>query len=302
MKRVSSTIYLFMLFLLTWNTAIAQEEDLLKLVGEDKPKREITKNAFKATRVINSQSMEFLSPGTMDFIILHRFGQISEGVGNFFGFDQASMRMAFDFGLLQNLMVGIGRSTYKKELDGFIKFAPIRQSTGTHSFPATIAITAGTTMNTLPWSDPSRINFFSSRLAYYGQIIIGRKFSETFSLQLSPTMVHNNLVAKQTMSNDAFAAGIGGRVKVSKRLALTWDYSHLIYGVDKNVYNDPLSVGLDIETGGHVFQLHFSNSTGMNERAFITETTGSWEKAEIRFGFNLSRMFQIKKQKEISKE
>lgn len=302
MKRVSSTIYLFMLFLLTWNTAIAQEEDLLKLVGEDKPKREITKNAFKATRVINSQSMEFLSPGTMDFIILHRFGQISEGMGNFFGFDQASMRMAFDFGLLQNLMVGIGRSTYKKELDGFIKFAPIRQSTGTHSFPATIAITAGTTMNTLPWSDPGRINFFSSRLAYYGQVIIGRKFSETFSLQLSPTMVHNNLVAEQTMSNDAFAAGIGGRVKVSKRLALTWDYSRLIYGVDKNVYNDPLSVGLDIETGGHVFQLHFSNSTGMNERAFITETTGSWEKAEIRFGFNLSRMFQIKKQKEISKE
>lgn len=300
--RNISRIYLFILFLLIWNTAMAQEEDLLKLVGEDKPKREITKNAFKSTRVINSQSMEFLSPGTMDFIILHRFGQISEGMGNFFGLDQASMRMAFDFGLMQNLMVGVGRSTYKKELDGFIKYAPIRQSTGTHSFPATIAFSAGTTMNTLPWSDPGRINFFSSRLAYYGQVIIGRKFSENFSMQISPTIVHNNLAPLQAISNDVYAAGFGGRIKVSKRMALTWDYSYLIYGVNKTDYKDPLSIGVDIETGGHVFQLHFSNSTGMNERAFLTETTGSWEKAEIRFGFNLSRMFQIKKQKGQAKQ
>lgn len=302
MKKFSSIIYVFILFMISWNTASAQDEDLLKLLGEEKPKREITKNAFKSTRVINSQSMEFLSPGTMDFIILHRFGQISEGMGNFFGLDQASMRMALDFGIMQNLMVGVGRSTYKKELDAFIKYAPIRQSTGLNNFPATIAISAGTTLNTLPWSDPSRKNYFTSRLAYYTQVIIGRKFNENFSLQLSPTMVHNNLVALQTMPNDVFASSLGGRVKVSKRMALTFDYTYIIHGVDKSMYKDPLSVGLDIETGGHVFQLHFSNSTGMNERAFITETTGSWDKAEIRFGFNLSRMFQIKKQKEVSKE
>jgi hypothetical protein len=302
MKSFSSTVYLFILFLISWNTASAQDEDLLKLLGEEKPKREITKNAFKSTRVINSQSMEFLSPGTMDFIILHRFGQISEGMGNFFGLDQASMRMALDFGIMQNLMVGIGRSTYKKELDAFIKYAPIRQSTGLNNFPATIAISAGTTLNTLPWSDPLRQNYFTSRLAYYTQVIIGRKFNENFSLQLSPTMVHNNLVSLQTIPNDVFATSLGGRVKVSKRMALTFDYTYIIQGVDKNTFKDPLSIGLDIETGGHVFQLHFSNSTGMNERAFITETTGSWDKAEIRFGFNLSRMFQIKKQKEVAKE
>lgn len=298
MKKLKNVILIFIFCFISWNTAFAQEEDLLNLLGDEKPKKEITKNAFKSTRVINSQSMEFLSPGTMDFIILHRFGQISEGMGNFFGLDQASMRMAFDFGIMQNLMVGIGRSTYKKELDGFVKFAPIRQSTGPGGFPATIAISAGTTLNTLPWSDPARKNYFTSRLAYYTQVIIGRKFNQNLSFQISPTMVHNNLVATQAIPNDVFASSLGGRVKVSKRMALTFDYTYVISGIDKNLYKDPLSFGLDIETGGHVFQLHFSNSTGMNERAFITETTGSWDKAEIRFGFNLSRMFQIKKQKE----
>jgi hypothetical protein len=298
MKKLKQVILISLLLPISYNNASAQEEDLLDLLGKDKPQKEIIKNAFKSTRVINSQSMEFLSPGTMDFIILHRFGQISEGLGNFFGLDQASMRMALDFGIMQNLMIGIGRSTYKKELDGFVKYAPIRQSTGPNSFPATIAISAGTTLNTLPWSDPARKNYFSSRLAYYTQVIIGRKFNQNISLQLSPTMVHNNLVASQAMPNDVFASTLGGRVKVSKRMALTFDYTYVISGIDKNVYKDPLSFGLDIETGGHVFQLHFSNSTGMNERAFITETTGSWDKAEIRFGFNLSRMFQIKKQKE----
>ncbi len=302
MKKIGGKLKLLTLLLLVWTKVSAQEEDLLKLIAEDKPKKELVKNAFKATRVINSQSMEFLSPGTMDFIILHRFGQISEGASNFFGLDQASMRMALDFGLTNNLMVGIGRSTYKKEVDGFFKYAPIRQSTGANSFPATIAIAAGTTLNTLPWSDPLRQNYFTSRMAYYTQLIIGRKFSDKFSLQLSPTMVHQNLVASSSMSNDAFAAGIGGRYKVSKRIALTWDYSYLLYGVDMDLYNNPLSIGVDIETGGHVFQLHFSNSTGMNERAFLTETTGSWDKTEIRFGFNLSRMFQIKKKKETPKE
>ncbi len=302
MKKIRDTIKVLALLLLIWSKVSAQEEDLLKLVAEDKPQKELVKNAFKATRVINSQSMEFLSPGTMDFIILHRFGQISEGMSNFFGLDQASMRMALDFGLRDNLMVGIGRSTYKKEVDGFIKYAPIRQSTGMNSFPVTIAIAAGTTLNTLPWSDPLRQNYFTSRMAYYSQLIIGRKFSDKFSLQISPTMVHQNLVASSYMSNDAFAAGFGGRYKVSKRMALTWDYSYLLYGVDMDLYNNPLSIGVDIETGGHVFQLHFSNSTGMNERAFLTETTGSWDKTEIRFGFNLSRMFQIKKKKESPKE
>lgn len=283
--------------LLLFSVTLQAQDDLLGLLGEDKPKKERVKYAFKSPRVISGHSMEFLNPGTMDFRILHRFGQLDQGYKNFFGLDQASMRMSFDFGLLHNLMVGVGRSTFKKELDAFIKYAPIRQSTGPWSSPVTVALVSGVTMDGLPWADPNRENFFTSRLAYYNQVIIGRKFSEGFTLQLAPTMVHKNLVQLATDENDIYALGIGGRLKLSKRIAFTWDYTHVLVGMPDSGYYNPLSVGLDIETGGHVFQLHFSNATGMNERAFITETTGQWGKGEIRFGFNLSRVFQLKKPK-----
>jgi len=296
MKRFIQNAAVLMLIIFGANAQAQQTEDLLSLVDSStKPSKEYVKYAFKSTRVINSQSMEFLSPGTMDLRILHRFGLINQGYKNFFGLDQASMRLGFDFGLSRNLMIGVGRSTYKKELDAFFKYAPVMQSTGSGSFPFTVAILGGITMNTLPWADPAINNYFTSRLAYYYQVILGRKFSEGFSLQLSPTMVHNNLVPLSTQPNDIFALGVGGRLKLTKRMAITWDYSHLFNGIEKNVNYDPLSVGIDIETGGHVFQLHFSNSSGMNERAFITETTNRWDKAEIRFGFNISRVFQLKK-------
>ena len=275
----------------------AQDQDLLKLLGKDKPKKELVKYAFKSPRVINGHSMEFLNPGTMDFRILHRFGPLDQGYKNFFGFDQASMRMGFDFGILKSLMVGVGRSTYKKEVDAFLKFAPIRQSTGPRSSPVTVALVSGITMNGLPWADETRKNFFTSRLGFYFQAIIGRKFSEGLTIQISPTMVHRNLVQLATDSNNIYALGVGGRLKMSKRIAFTWDYFYVYNGKVPGVNYNPLSVGIDIETGGHVFQLHFSNSSGMNERAFITETTGRWDKGEIKFGFNLSRVFQIKKKK-----
>lgn len=281
------------------NLLLAQDEDLLKLVqGDEKPARERVKYAFKSPRVINSHSIEFLNPGTLDLRILHRFGQLDQGYKNFFGLDQASMRLGFDYGIFHNLMLGVGRSTYKKELDAYIKFAPVRQSTGTGSFPATVALVSGITMDGLPWADPVKQNFFTSRLAYYFQVIVGRKFSERFSLQVAPTMVHKNLVQMEKDPNDIFAVELGGRLKLSQRIAFTWDYSHVVYGMPDSGYYHPLSVGFDIETGGHVFQLHFSNSTGMNERAFITETTGRWGKGEVRFGFNLSRVFQVRKNKE----
>ena len=276
---------------------IQAQDDLLALVGPDKPKKERVKYAFKSPRVINGHSMEFLNPGTMDFRILHRFGPLDQGYKNFFGFDQANMRIGLDFGLLHNLMVGIGRSNVKKEVDGYIKFAPIRQSTGPGSFPVTIALVSGMTMNTAPWEFPDQKNFYSSRLAYYFQTIIGRKFSESFTLQVSPTVVHNNLVANQSISNDIYALGVGARLKVSQRIALTCDYYHNFNGLVEDLTFDPLSVGVDIETGGHVFQLHFSNAVGMNERAFIMETSNSWAKKQMRFGFNLSRVFQISKKK-----
>jgi len=205
------------------------------------------------------------------------------------------MRFGFDFGMLRDLTVGIGRSTVNKEWDGFIKYRAVQQSRGPGSFPISIVGVAGMTYSTMPWSDPNRENFTSSRIAYYGLIIFGRKFNDYLTLQVSPTMVHRNLVPLETDENDAYAVGLGGRLKLSRRVAFVLDYHYIISGVDKNIYSNPLSMGVDIETGGHVFQLHFSNSQGMNEKAFITNTTDKWNKGEVRFGFNLSRMFVINK-------
>jgi hypothetical protein len=279
MKKLLFQSLSCLLFLFATADLSAQDTDLLKLLdGNEKPKKEFAKYAFKSPRVINGHSMEFLNPGTMDFRILHRFGQLNQGYKNFFGLDQASMRMGLDFGIFRNLMMGIGRSTYKKEADAYLKFAPMIQSKGPWSSPITLAFVAGITSDGLPWADPNRKNFYTSRLAYYFQAIIGRKFSEAITLQVAPTMVHKNLVQEQTDVNNIYGLGVGGRIKLSKRIAFTWDYTHVFIGMPDSGYYHPLSVGFDIETGGHVFQLHFSNSTGMNERAFITEATGQWGK------------------------
>jgi hypothetical protein len=281
--------------LLAGSAVFAQDDDLLKLVGEDKPKKEYVENAFKSSRVINGHSMEMIAKGNLDFRILHRFGLVNSGAKNFFGLDQASMRMGFDYGISTNLTIGVGRSTLDKELDGFIKWRIMRQATGEKAFPVSIVFVNGITVNTLPWADPTRDNHFSSRLGYYHELIIGRKFSEVFSLQLAPVMVHRNLVQKATDENNAFALGIGTRVKLSRRIAFVADYHQVLSGLDRDIYHSPLSLGIDIETGGHVFQLHFSNAEGMNEKAFITNTVDKW--GDVRFGFNLSRMFVIKKPK-----
>lgn len=271
-------------------------QDLLSLVEKNEPKKkEHVTHAFKSSRVLNGHSMEFIGKGELDVRILHRFGEINSGPNNLFGLDQANMRFGFDYGLGNSLTVGVGRSNVGKELDGFIKYRPVWQSTGPGSFPLSIVLVAGMTTHTLPWADTSRKNYFSSRCAFYNEIIIGRKFSESFSLQLSPVFIHRNLVQAASDENDVYALGIGARMKLSKRVAIVADYHYIAKGLDKDVYKDPLSIGFDIETGGHVFQLLFTNATGMNEKSFITNTTSEWGKGSVRFGFNLSRIFTIGK-------
>jgi hypothetical protein len=282
------------LLLVTASQTGHAQDDLLSLVDKtDTLKKERVTNAFKSSRVINGHSMEFLGKGVLDFRILHRFGDVSSGISNLFGLDQASMRIGLDYGLLNNLTVGFGRSNIGKELDGFIKFCPVWQTTGSGSFPFSIVLVSGVTLGTQAWADTTRKNYFSSRMAFYNELILGRKFNERFSLQLSPVFVHRNLVEIAAEENDVYALGIGARFKLTKRIAFVADYHYIAKGLDKDVYKDPLSVGFDIETGGHVFQLHFSNATGMNEKAFITNTTGDWGKGEVRFGFNLSRVFTV---------
>jgi hypothetical protein len=278
------------------SSLFAQDEDLLKLVGDEKPKKEFVEYAFKSSRVIMSQSMEIIRPGVMDLRILHRFGNINGGAYELFGLDNATMRMGFDFGISKNFMLGIGRSTNKKELDGFFKYRLVHQAKGPRSLPFSLLAVAGASMSTLK-ADTSRKNYFSSRLGYYGQLILGRKFSEGFSLQFMPTVVHRNLVATANDPNDLLAAGVGARFKLSRRMSFNIDYYYRLNPNPADGTKNPLSIGLDIETGGHVFQLHFTNAVGMNEKVFLAETTNDWGKGDIQFGFNISRSFQIKKKK-----
>ena len=273
-----------------------QAQELLSEIDtKEEKKKEYVRNAFKSSRVINGHSMEFIGKGVLDVRILHRFGELNSGADNLFGLDEANMRLGFDYGISNNLTIGVGRSTAGKELDGFLKFRPVWQSTGPGSFPVSIVLVTGITVGTMPWSDTTHKYNFNHRMAFYNEVIIGRKFSERFSLQVSPIFVHRNLVALATDENDVYAIGVGARFKLSKRIAFVADYHYIAKGLDKDIYKDPLSVGFDIETGGHVFQLHFSNATGMNEKAFLTNTTGDWGKGEVRFGFNLSRVFSISK-------
>lgn len=286
---------LFLTLLLAATNMQAQDDvDLLGGVDDDKPKKEYVSSAFKSSRVIMSHSMEMLRPGILDFRILHRFGNINQGLKELFGLDQATIRLGLDYAVSEDLTLGIGRATYKKELDGFIKYRAIHQSKGPKSIPFSLVLVAGTTLNTLPWADPTRKNYFSSRFGYYGQTIIGRKFSEKFTLQLMPTIVHQNLVTTLKDPNDLYAGGIGGRLMLSKRISLNVDY-YYVFNRNEEVegFHNPLSIGFDIETGGHVFQLHFTNAVGMNERVFLTETINDWSDGDIQFGFNISRAFQI---------
>lgn len=236
--------------------------------------------------------MEFIGKGVLDFRILHRFGPVNQGIKEFFGLDNASMRMGFDYGLSKNVTIGIGRTTLQKELDGFIKYRPLHQANGPGGSPISIVLVAGMSIITQENDDPAKNVSFSSRVGYYYQAILGRKFTQRFTLQLSPTVVHRNEVL-QNDDNDTYALGIGSRLKLSKRVAFVVDYFYVFNGLPKDQNYNPLSVGFDIETGGHVFQLHFSNASGMNERAFITETLNDWGDGDIQFGFNLSRVFTI---------
>lgn len=250
---------------------------------------------FKTTRLINGHTVENVGQGVMDVKISHRFGKINDGGYQLFGLDNAVIRIGFDYGITNALMVGIGRSSFQKIYDGYFKVRILRQSSGRKKMPVTLTYIPTIAVKTLKFEDPSRDNLFSSRLFYTHQLLIGRKFSESTSLQIMPTYVHHNLVTYASESNNLFSIGIGGRQKLTKRISLNAEYYYQLPEYKLTGRTNSLSVGVDIETGGHVFQLHFTNSRGMNESNFISETTGEWGKGDIYFGFNISRVFTVRK-------
>lgn len=276
--------------------SLAQEDDLLSLLGEEEV-TDYTTASFKTNRVVNLHSLENTHAGVLDFKINHRFGQLNQGVYDLFGLDNASIRLGLDYGVTSRLQVGMGRSTYQKMLDGYLKYRILRQSTGKVNMPVSLTAVAGMYVNTLKWADPDRENYFTSRLSYAWQLILGRKFNDWITVQLSPTLIHRNLVPTASIANDVYAMGIGVRQRITRRVTLNAEYTWVMPDQLDPRYTNALSVGLDIETGGHVFQLHLTNATWMNEPGFITETTGDWRDGGIHFGFNISRVFTIVKPK-----
>ncbi len=272
-----------------------EEDDLLSLLGDTEPETELVYATFKTSRIINLQSIENTAAGVLDFKIAHRFGVLNGGFYDLFGLDQASMRIGADYGLTRWLTIGVGRSSFEKSYDGFTKIKLLRQSTGKKKMPVSFSLFAGSAIKTVAFSEPERDNYFSSRVYYTYQGILARKFSEGFSLQLSPTVVHRNLVKTKAEKNDVYALGMGGRLKLSKRTSINAEYIYIAPNQVAPDIKNSFSIGFDIETGGHVFQLHFTNSTSMIEKGFVSETVGNWLDGDVHFGFNVSRVFTLKK-------
>lgn len=266
----------------------AQVDDLIASLGDSTT---YTTAAFKTTRVINGHSLENTAAGVLDVKISHRFERLNSGGYQLWGLDNAYIRLGLDYGVTSRLMVGIGRSSFEKTYDGFIKYKILRQASGQRPMPITLVWISTAAFRDLRWQQPDSLYLTAHRLAYTHQIIIGRKFSQAFSLQLMPTVLHRNLVSEATKPNQLLSLGIAARQKISRRVALNVEYFYtpeLPEGL-----RNPLSIGFDIETGGHVFQLHVSNSRSMVEKGLIGETNGSWSAGDIHFGFNIARVFTV---------
>ena len=251
---------------------------------------------FKATRIVSGHSIERMPEGQLDFRISHRFGRLNSGAYELWGLDQANIHFGLDYGITDWLMVGVGRGTYEKTYDGLLKFSILRQSKGERTMPVSVSYLTTAAINTLRWNKEGELPFWD-RVSYVHQLLVARKFNERFSLEINPTVVHRNMVATELDPNDILAVGVGGRFKLSKRVSINAEYYYVIPPINDfpsmETFN-PLSIGFDIETGGHVFQLHFTNSLAMIEKGFIGETTGDWLNGDIHFGFNISRVFTLK--------
>jgi hypothetical protein len=292
---------LFGFFLLTGSQLVmAQDSSLLSKLNDSMSvsgQKSYVTGTFKATHIVNMQTVEGPAKGAMVFLIQHRFGALNSGSYNFFGLDNAVLRLGLDYGISDRLTVGIGRSSYLKTFDGYLKYKLLRQTDGSETVPVTVSLLG--IINYYSQNIPAEAYLNGMyRTSFISQILIARKFSRNFSFEVTPTWLHYNLQSTVDDKNDVFALGIGGRMKINRRMSVNAEYNYLPSGqiVSRTAYNS-FSLGWDIETGGHVFQLVFSNSQSMEESQYLTQTTGRWGKGDIYFGFNLSRTFDLKKKR-----
>lgn len=262
------------------------QEDLL--AGMDSvPKNQTVESAFKALKIVNLESTKMAAKGELYFVVAHRFSSVKDGFEGFFGLDNAVTQIKFLYGLNSWLTVGAARSELAYDFSA--KYSIMRQMK--NGFPVSIVgFNSLGFNNTMKESNYPRMKF-SDRIIYVGQILVSRKFSKRLSLELAPTFFHENFVENDFQSNSQYAIGIGGRYKLTDRLSLNIDYAAHLNRTSTSIYKDPLSIGVDLETGGHVFQMHFTSSQGIHEAGYLGHTTGDWTKGDVFFGFNLVRVF-----------
>jgi hypothetical protein len=300
MKKLYSLIFVFCLFQTLHSFA---QDDLMKMLDDSAP-AENTKvfATFKAIKIINAHTIETVKKRTLDFRITHRFGNVNTGAHGFYGFDSAdNIRFSFDYGITDKLMVGIGRSKVRELLDASAKFRFLEQTTN-NKIPVSVAIYGCTSLT--PVKNYGIYDQFVHRLSYSAQLIVARKFGSVMSLEFLPTFVHRNYVEglvneynDMEETNDLFALGIGGRIKLNKRSAIVFDYFYTFsdYRIknEPDPYYMPFSIGYEIETGGHVFHINFTNSSGIVENEYIPYSNDNWLDGGFKFGFNISRVFNL---------
>lgn len=290
---------IIILFVLTPFIAFAQDDLLAELEKDSGSETEYTFATFKGTRLANGHSIETKNAGSLEFIFAHRFGAINGGAYEMFGLDEALVRLGLDYGITDRLSFSIGRNSFDKTMDSYLKFKLLRQSSGEKSFPFSATVLLGGAYKFTPKNNFDVSPEFENidRLSYTAQVLLARKFSRNFSFQFMPTIVHKNAVVESREENDQVALGLGGRIKLTKSIAITTEYYYNFSEKENSPYFNPLAFGIDIETGGHVFQLVLTNAVGLTERAFITETLDDFFDGDIHFGFNVTRTFQLKKNK-----
>ena len=284
-------IFLLMGFVLVGRAqGLLDELDKQDSATVKKPVREKVYDTFFGTRLINGHSIETNPKGTFAFLIAHRFGRVNSGFFQFFGLDQASVRFGFEYAILDNLQVGFGRSTYRATWDGFVKYRFLEQTSGKRQIPFSLAAFVSASLDGRKYLYPDqRTTPFSQRMAYTYQLLIARKMTKWLSLQLMPTLVHRNFVESSKDKNLLFVPGIGARFRVSPSVAILGEYYYRVGDSPDNGYRNSAAIGVDINTGGHVFQIQLTNSQAMFESAFLRQTTGNILKGDIHLGFNIVR-------------
>jgi len=277
---------IFLILTFCFSQLTFSQDDLLSQIDTVNSNDEVT-STFKALKIVNLESTKLVGKKDLYLVVAHRFGSVKDGIEGFFGLDNAVTQIKFVYGLTSKVSVAAARTEQAYDFSAKYLITPQKNN----GFPFTIVGFNSIAINNRLKKELYPKMEFNDKLAYTTQILIARKWNENLSIELAPTYFHENFVVNDFQDNSQFALGFGGRYKVSKRVSINADYAAHLNRTATSIYKNPVSLGVDIDTGGHVFQMHFTNSQGIHEVGFLGNTIGDIGKGDIFFGFNLVRVF-----------